>query len=115
MACQEFDEAFLEAVDFAFRSLGPSIQQSLYFHLKMTFGLPRRSIPKRTEEFDEALKFIFKDGATILEKLILKRLCETLKVQLNEDAAHDFAGSISKMKRVFSSNTNLMQTLKLSP
>lgn len=115
MACQEFDEAFLEAVDFAFRSLGPSVQQSLYFHLKMTFHLPRRSIPKRTQEFDEALKFIFKDGATILEKLILKRLCETLKVGLDEGTARDFAGSISKMKRVSSSNTNLMQTLKLSP
>lgn len=107
MACQEFDEALLEAVDFAFRSLGPSIQQSLYFHLKMTFRLTRRSVPKRIEEFDEALRFIFKDGATFLERLILKKLCERLKVGFDEGCALDFAESISKMKRLFSSSVTV--------
>jgi hypothetical protein len=57
MTCQEFDEALSEAVDSAFRSLGPSCQQALRFHLKMTFRLARRNIPKRIEDFDEALRF----------------------------------------------------------
>jgi hypothetical protein len=106
MTCKKFDEALLEAVDFAFRSLGPSCQQSLYFHLKMAFRLTRRNIPERVEKFDEALKFIFKDAALILEKLILKRLCERLKVGL-QDSTLDFAGSIFEMKRAFSSSVTL--------
>lgn len=80
----------------------------LYFHLKMTFHLTKRNIPERVEEFDEALKFIFKDGAAILEKLILRRLCETLRVRFNEDDTLDFAESIFEIKRAFSSNVTLI-------
>ena len=54
MGCQEFDEALLSAVDFAFGSLGKSCKQTLYFHLKATFHLERAEIPDRVEEFDRA-------------------------------------------------------------
>jgi hypothetical protein len=74
MIYQEFNETLLEAVDFAFSSLGESCRRALYFHLETTFRLPRRQIPKRPEEFDEALETIFKRGAVFLEKLILRKL-----------------------------------------
>jgi hypothetical protein len=115
MVCREFDEALIEAVDFAFRALGPSIQRSLYFHLKVTFHLSRRSIPRRIIEFDRALRFIFKDGASTVEKLIWKRLCEKLKMEVREDYALDFVRLISKIEQLFSSNVTLSANLATSP
>ena len=104
MIYQEFNEALLEAIDSAFSSLGKSCRRALYFHLETTFRLPRRQIPERPEEFDEALKTIFKRGAAFLEKLILKKLCKMLGVSAVEDEALDFVESISIIRNISSSS-----------
>jgi hypothetical protein len=104
MIYQEFNEALLEAVDYAFSSLGESCRRALYFHLETTFRLPRRQIPKKPEEFDETLKTIFKSGAAFLEKLILRKLCEMLGVSAVEDDALDFVESISMIRSISSSS-----------
>jgi hypothetical protein len=108
MTFQEFDEALLEAVDFAFCSLGKSCRRALYFHLEKTFLLPRRQIPERLEEFDKALRAIFRSGATFLEKLILRELCEMLEVKVVEDDAPDFVESISSIRNISSSSVALV-------
>jgi hypothetical protein len=33
--------------------------------------------------------------------MILKKLCETLKVELDEDNSADFVGSVAKIKKTF--------------
>jgi len=108
MIYQEFNEALLEAIDSAFSSLGKSCRRALYFHLETTFRLPRRQIPERLDEFDEALETIFKRGAVFLEKLILRKLCETLGVGAVEDDALDFVESISVIRSVSSSSVALV-------
>ncbi|MGA2767508.1 MAG: hypothetical protein ABSF24_04245 [Candidatus Bathyarchaeia archaeon] len=108
MIFQEFDEALLGAVDFAFCSLGKSCRMALYFHLEKTFRLPRRQIPGRLEEFDEALRAIFKGGATFLEELILKKLCEMLEVKVVEDDALDFVKSVCRIRSISSSSVTLV-------
>jgi hypothetical protein len=114
MACQEFDEALLEAIDFAFRSLSPSIRIALYFHLEKTFRLTRRRIPRRIQEFDEALRFIFKDGALFLEKMILERLCKRLNVGFDRCGGLDFVESILEMRRLLSSNATSIGELTVT-
>ncbi|MCJ7425030.1 hypothetical protein MUP01_12300 [Candidatus Bathyarchaeota archaeon] len=108
MIYQEFNEALLEAIDYAFSSLGESCRRALYFHLETTCRLPRRQIPERLEEFDEALETIFKSGAAFLEKLILRKLCEMLRVRAVEDDALDFVESISVIRSVSSSGVALV-------
>ncbi len=108
MILQEFDEALLEAIDFAFYSLGRSCRRALYFHLKTTFHLARRQIPKKVEEFDDALRMIFKIGAVFLEKLILAKLCEMLELELVEGGAVDFVESISMIRGFYLSNVVLI-------
>jgi hypothetical protein len=108
MILQEFDEALLEAIDFAFYSLGRSCRRALYFHLKTTFHLPRRQIPKKVEKFDEALRMIFKIGAVFLEKLILAKLCEMLELELVEGSTVDFVESISMIRGFCLSNVVLI-------
>jgi hypothetical protein len=108
MIYQEFNEALLDAIDYAFYSLGESCRRALYFHLKTTFRLPRRQIPERLDEFDEALKTIFKRGAVFQEKLILRKLCEMLGVCDVEDYVPDFVVSISMIRRIYLSSVILV-------
>ena len=70
--------------------------------------MPRRQIPERLEEFDEALKTIFKNGAAFLEKLILRKLCEMLAVRTGGDDALDFVESISRIRSIYSSSVILV-------
>lgn len=108
MIYQEFNEALLDATDYAFSSLGESCRRALYFHLKTTFRLPRRQIPERLDEFDEVLKTIFERGAAFLEKLILRKLCEMLEVCDVEDDALDFVVSVSMIRRISSSSVTFV-------
>jgi len=108
MISREFEDTLLRAVDFAFCSLGKSCRRALYFHLETTFRLSRRQIPERFDEFDEALETIFRSGASFLEKLILRRLCEMLGVRAVEDDALDFVESISMIRSISSSSVILV-------
>ena len=98
MGCKEFDEALLDAVDFAFHSLGKFCQQTLYFHFKKTFHIERVEIPSKVEEFDNALKSIFKGGAVFLERLILRKLCEELGVKFEAGNVFDFVEVVSEVR-----------------
>jgi len=95
---QKFDEALLKAVDFAFDTLGESCRKALYFHLRTTFHVRKREIPKKVGEFDKALRLIFKDGAVFLERLILERLVEGLGVEFNEKRSLDFVGTVLRIR-----------------
>jgi hypothetical protein len=114
MKNQRFDEALLSAVDFVFHSLGQSCEQSLYFHLKATFHIERAEISDKVEEFDRALKLIFKDGAVFLERLILKKLCEDLKVGFEEKSASDFVEAVLKVRSLVLENEPVLMTSNFS-
>ena len=107
MALKKFDDALLKAVDFTFNSLGRSCRQALYFHLKKTFHVGRGEIPEKVEEFDNALKLIFKDGAIFLERLILDELCEGLEVKFEENVLN-FDEAVSKIRSMVLERESLL-------
>jgi len=108
MTLKKFDGALLNAVDFAFNSLGRSCKQALYFHLKNTFHVGRGEIPEKVEEFDNALKLIFKDGAIFLERLILDELCEGLEVKFEEKNVLNFDEAVSKIRSMVLERESLL-------
>jgi hypothetical protein len=114
MKNQRFNEALLNAVDFAFHSLGQSCKQSLYFHLKATFHIERAEISDRVEEFDRALRLIFKDGAVFLERLILKKLCEDLRVRFERESGSDFVEAVLKVQSLVLANESMLTVSSLS-
>jgi hypothetical protein len=107
MTLKKFDAALLNAVDFAFNSLGRSCKQALYFHLKNTFHVGRGEIPEKVEEFDNALKLIFKSGAIFLERLILDELCEGLEVKFEENVLN-FDEAVSKIRSIVLERESLL-------
>jgi hypothetical protein len=54
-----------------------------------------------TIRFGIRMKLVFKGCAIILEKMLLKKLCETLKLEHDEDSSADFVESVLKMTHVF--------------
>jgi hypothetical protein len=82
---QSFCEILLEAIDKAFSSLGESIGEAMYFHLEKTFGIRRREIPFRIDDFSDALERIFGLGARHLEILIMKNLHDKVKIEYKCD------------------------------
>jgi hypothetical protein len=97
MSQDRFNKILLEAVDFAFDSLGKSCNQALYFHLETSFHVRREEIPNKIQFFDRALKLIFKSGSVFLEKLILKKMCEELNVEFEEKETFDYVEAIAKI------------------
>jgi hypothetical protein len=113
MTLKKFDDTLLNAVDFAFNSLGRSCKQALYFHLKKTFHVGRREIPEKVEEFDNALKLIFKDGAIFLERLILDELCESLEAKFERKNVLNFDEAVSKIRSMVLERESLLMVSDL--
>ncbi len=110
MACHKFNRALMDAVDFTFLSLGRSCRQALYFHLRTTFCIRKNQIPQQIEKFDKALKFIFKDGAFFLNRLILEKLCEDLGMKFRDEHVSNFVDSVSEMRKMFDEKESLLVT-----
>jgi hypothetical protein len=71
---KDFNDLLLCSIDEALLSLGESVKQSIYFHIKNRFMLTREDIPENLSQFQYAIEKIFGLGARYLEILIMKNL-----------------------------------------
>jgi len=104
MPHQEFDNALIKAVDFAFQSLGNSSQHAFYYHLEKAAHIKKTEIPERIREFKSFMRHVFNDGAIFIERLILKELVKSLGVSINEEEFNDFLEAVSRIKAMSSKN-----------
>jgi len=74
VAKKGFRKSLLEAVDEGLSMLGESGKKAVYFHLEKSFGIKKREIPCKIEDFADAIEAIFGLGAKIIEINILKHL-----------------------------------------
>jgi hypothetical protein len=74
-----FDKAFLEATDLAFSLLGNSGKQAIYYHLEKNYGLTKGTIPQKVEAFENAIRTIFGEAATLIEMSIMRSLHESVQ------------------------------------
>ncbi len=70
----KFTANIIESIDEAFLTLGKNARSTLYFHLETKFAISKQDIPKRVDDFSDALEQIFGLAATNLEILIMKFL-----------------------------------------
>jgi len=98
-----FEEILLESIDEALSSLGESVKESIYFHLKDKFKISREEIPWRIRDFAEGLEKIFGFGARFLEILIMKRLYARIEQPLewNESEEFIFVNYVEAARRSF--------------
>lgn len=71
--------------------LGENGMKAALFHLQLV------QFARNPDEFDKNLRVVFKDGAVVIEKMILKELCKRLNVPYEEKGVFDFERYINKM------------------
>jgi hypothetical protein len=82
---RSFYETLLEAIDEGFSSLGESVKVAIYFHLENTFGIKKREIPFRIDDFSDALEKLFGLGARHLEIIFMKNIHANVRVNYKWD------------------------------
>ncbi len=68
-----FEKLLLEAVDEALSLLEMS-PKHVYFHLEKDFNIKKQDIPRKIDEFTDAIEETFGPGAGVLEIQIMKQL-----------------------------------------
>jgi hypothetical protein len=80
---KKFSLILLDSIDEALSSLGENSKKIIYFHLETKFGIPRQDIPKRVNDFSEAIEKIFGVAAEQIEILIMKYLNQQVECAYN--------------------------------
>lgn len=70
------EKLLLDAVDEGLAWLGDSARQTIYYYLENDFNVKRQDIPRKIEEFADAIEKIFGAAAGLLEIQIMKKLRE---------------------------------------
>jgi hypothetical protein len=78
-----FSTILLESIDKAFLTLGKNASASIYMHLEAKFAITKQDIPRRVNDFSDALEQIFGLAAQPLEILIMKFLNEKVNCTYN--------------------------------
>jgi hypothetical protein len=100
---RDFNKLLLQAIDESFNSLGSTVREAIYFHLKNQFELCYEDIPKRIDRFQQGIEEIFGSGARFIEILILKNLCAEVNLPAVFDNAEDleFIDYITRSRQRF--------------
>ena len=99
MPQNNFNRILLAAVEEGLSSLGDSPKQAIFFHLEASFKIKKEEIPTNLTEFAKALEEIFGPGASYLEKLIAKRLCEKLDLKLENAETLDLLKCVDNVQK----------------
>jgi hypothetical protein len=81
---EDFDKILLEAIDEGLAVLGDGGKHMVFFYLERNCSIRKHDIPKNPEAFVRGLEKIFGAGTTVLEKMILKRICSKLGLKYEE-------------------------------
>jgi len=97
----EFREAMLRAVDSAFELVGPNVWKAIMRSVERRYGVTREEIPDKLEAFDLGLIETLGQGATLVERLILKRLSAELNVEALPSTGDDFVTAVRNVEAYF--------------
>lgn len=82
---ESFCKMFGEAIDETFSSLGEPTRKAIYIHLKNSFGIAKREIPYRINDFSDALEKIFGPSARNLEIICIKNIQAKARIDYKWD------------------------------
>lgn len=82
---KRLNEIILRAIDLGLLDLGEGTRHTIYYHVERIQHLKREEIPRRMEEFHEALEKLLGAGTRAVEKLIVRNLYDILGCELIEN------------------------------
>ena len=116
----EFDELLLKTIDETLRyTFGDVTTEEIYRYLRRK-SCPRYEIPRKPDVFSTELRRVleFEKGisfhrtvtvlstVSILERVVVKKICSKLGVEFNEKGPIDFAEWVKKLREVYNNGEN---------
>ena len=96
---ESFEAIFLKAMDDGLMVLCESARPVIHFRLEIYHSLRKDKIPRRLKDFSSATRKTFGSGGPVIEKLILRRLCEKLSVDYENVKEKEFQAAAEELKR----------------
>lgn len=97
---KSFEAVLLEAVDDSLKNhLGQSVRALIYFRVERDHSLRKDEIPQRLGDFFSTIQGIFGEGAAIVEKWIVERLCEELGVNYENVKDQGFPVAVEEVRK----------------
>lgn len=111
-----FEKKFIDAIDEAFCSISSDCNQTIYDCLEEYFRLNKLNIPKRIEDFSEALERFFGFGAKVLEIRIMNNLYQKMEItfKYKNEKTLDFVNYIQSIKNVYYPHLKFEQKKELN-
>ncbi|MEM1590029.1 MAG: hypothetical protein QXZ68_05630 [Candidatus Bathyarchaeia archaeon] len=98
-----FDELLAKTVDYVLKSIfSERFVFSFWIYLEVAASIEPLDIARKPEAFSACLKNLFgPTAAKNLEKLILKCLCEMLKLKLELEENSKFSDYINELRKIY--------------
>lgn len=95
---RNFETVLLDAIDEGLVELGESIKTTIYFHLEKNYYLKRNLIPQNLDGFSVSMQKIFGSGESVIENLIMRKLCESLNVSYRGVEGRGFQAAVEEIR-----------------
>jgi len=98
----KFEKLLIKSVDDSLKdTFGEIATEVIYKHLEKNHSLKQEEIPKKLEDFIEGLEKFFSSGASVVEALILEKLCSNLGLEYPDKECYSFVDYITKLKNTY--------------
>jgi len=100
----KFEKLLIKSVDDSLKDVfGETATEIIYNHLERKHSLKQEEIPEKLEVFIEGLEKFFSSGATVVEGLVLEKLCSNLGLEYpdRERYSCSFKDYITKLKNIY--------------
>jgi len=96
----KFEKLLIKSVDDGLKdTFGETAAEIIYKHLEKNHSLKQEEIPKKLEVFVDGLEEFLSSGATVVEKLVLEKLCLNLGIERPDEENPSFVDFVTKLKR----------------
>jgi hypothetical protein len=94
-----FERVLLDAVDESLLVLGDEPKATIYSLLESQHFIEKEEIPRRLGDFSLSIRKIFGAGGPVVERLILKKLCQQLDLEYQAFKQNDFQKAVEQCRK----------------
>jgi hypothetical protein len=102
---KKFDELLVESIDTVLCCIGEPVKNQFYIRLSNDYGIEKKDIPQKIEEFSIITHRIFGSGSLLLESKFMRMLYFRLtefgdySIEITENEMN-FASYVKKMRNI---------------
>ena len=98
----KFEKLLIKSVDDGLKdTFGETATEIIYKHLERNHSLKQEEIPEKLEVFIEALQKFLSSGATVVEGIVLEKLCSNLGIERPSEELLNFVDDVTNLKKTY--------------